>query len=176
MFAFFLYKLPCPTVCVPFFCPSLILRSLSIPLLSFALLGDLLSLIFLLVGHFCSQELCCRINQVDFSIATLSKPLLLSFVTWTNVWKQRQTVGFSVGIITMMLQRGTKKTVCNSHHHVGLQPNVGLFLCSVGCLQKGSKQMMMDTFAHRITKAAYMLDIGHLSNKMRSKNAAPHSL
>ena len=61
-------------VCVPFFCPSLILRSLSIPLLSFALLGDLLFLIFLLVGHFCSQELCRRINQVDFSIATLSKP------------------------------------------------------------------------------------------------------
>ena len=68
MFAFF------PAGGLPFFCPSLILRSLSIPPLSFALLGDLLSLIFLLVGHFCSQELCRRINQVDFSIATLSKP------------------------------------------------------------------------------------------------------
>ena len=104
-----------------FFCPSLILRSLSIPLLSFALLGDLLSLIFLLVGHFCSQELCRRINQVDFSIATLSKTSP-SFCYWVNVWKQRQTVGFSLGIITMRCGGSPQKFVCNSHHHVG---NVG---------------------------------------------------
>ena len=63
MFAFF--PRCRPTFFLPIINPS---KSVDSPL-SFALLGDLLSLIFLLLGHFCSQELCCLINQVDFSIA-----------------------------------------------------------------------------------------------------------
>ena len=83
----------------------------------------------------------------------------------------------NIGQYTIVHLMSSLELYLKKSGHPSLQPNVGLFLCSVGCLQKGSKQMMMDTFAHRITKTAYMLDIGHLSNTMRSKNAVhPHSL
>lgn len=105
-----------------FFCPSLILRSLSIPLLSFALLGDLLSLIFFaswtllfprtLPSYKSSGFLYCYSKQNLAILLLLGKCMETKTNCGLFAWNHNHA----------MRRRVPKKFVCNSHHHVG---NVG---------------------------------------------------
>ena len=79
-----------------------------------------------------------------------SKQTSPSFCYWENVWKQRQTVGFSLGIITMRCGGSPQKSVCNSHHHVGLFLFCGLL----------TKEFKINDDGH-ITKTAFVCWLEH---------------
>ena len=82
-----------------------------------------------------------------------SKQTSPSFCYSENVWKQwkqRQTVGFSLGIITMRCGGSPQKSVCNSHHHVGLFLFCGLL----------TKEFKINDDGH-ITKTAFVCWLEH---------------
>ena len=146
-----------------FFCPSLILRSLSIPLLSFALLGDLLSLIFFASWTLLFPRTLPSYKSSGF-LYCYSKQNLAILLLLGKCMETKKNCGlFAWNHNHAMRRRVPKKFVCNSHHHVG---NVGpLFVLWVAYKRVQNKWWWK--LLHITKTALCMLD--RAFNKMRSK-------